>query len=160
MNKSWVLTNNLYLCIMELYFKWKAVSPDSLELISNSFWFKMLDSALTRTFGNRQRGITTVGTHLSGLPLAKSKLTHNKKCHKFQVLLSVWLSLQGCGFTICPQISNYSNSTRTALVPNFNIRNGLNDKRNMRQQPKGFKQWFWATNATHPMHWGALGALP
>lgn len=129
MNKNWVPDQQfVYLCIMELYLKWKAVSQDSLELISNPFWFKMLDSAMTRTFGNRQRSITAVGTYLSGLPPAKSKLTQTKNVlyPEFIIGLSKWL--QGCSFTISPQISNYSNSTCTALEPNF--------KRNMPQQPK------------------------
>lgn len=80
MNKNWVLDQQfVHLCIKELYLKWKTVSQDSSELISNPFWFKMLDSAMTRTFGNRQRGITAVGTYLSaGLPSAKSKLTQQK----------------------------------------------------------------------------------
>lgn len=145
------------LCIVELY---KAVSQDSLELISNQFCFKILDSAMTRTFGNRQHRITAVETLGYHRPGQNWHITKNVISWALSL---VWESLQGYSFTISPQISNYSNSTRTALVPNFNFRNRLKWQMQYAaraKKTKGFKQWFWATNATHPMHWGALGALP
>lgn len=99
-----------FVCIMELY---KAVSQDRLELISNPFWFKMLYSAMTRTFGNRQRRITAVETYLSGLPPARSKLTHNKKCH----ILGSFIGLRkSSGLWLYYQSSNQQLCTVTAHV--------------------------------------------
>lgn len=112
----------------------------------------MLDSAMTRTFGNRQRGITTVGTYLSVLPLAKSKLTTKKVLNpgfKISILKSAITALHNSKHTYSP-CAKFQHQKRAKMT---------NATCCSSHKTRGLKRWFWATNSKHPMHWGALGAL-